>query len=148
MLSAVSRASRSKVALSRLIIDGKPLPDWVIEETERISHRAYSTGFYSGTEPGQTTESAGYIRKWDVGAVCVGEENGYVKLAQRNRFFSGETVSVLEPGREPYDLVLDEIYNENIEKIDVAPHATMTVYLKTDKKISRGAYLRVKRDNS
>lgn len=127
---------------------GEPLPQWVIEETERISHRAYSTGFYSGNEPGQTTESAGYIRKWDVGAVCVGEENGYIKLAQRNRFFRGETVSVLEPGREPYDLVLDEIYNENMEAIDVAPHATMTVYLKCNKKISKGAYLRVRRDNT
>ena len=124
---------------------GRGLPAWVVEETERISHRAYSTGFYSGNEPGQTTESAGYIRKWDVGAVCLGEENGFVKLSQRNRFFRGETVSVLEPGVEPYDITLDEIYNESIEPIESAPHATMTVYLKTDRRIGKGAYLRVKR---
>lgn len=126
---------------------GKALPDWVIEETERISHRAYSTGFYSGNEPGQTTESAGYIRKWDVGAVSVGMENGMVKLSQRNRFFRGETVSVLEPGCEPYDIVLDEIFNEAMEPIEAAPHATMTVYLKTDREIKKGAYLRVRRGN-
>ena len=129
------------------VLSGKPLPAWVVEETERISHRAYSTGFYSGEEPGQNIESAGYIRKWDVGAVCVGEENGYVKLAQRNRFFRGETVSVLEPGKEPYDLTLDEIFNENMEPIESAPHATMTVYLKTDRPIQKGAYFRVRRDN-
>ncbi|MBP3705291.1 MAG: U32 family peptidase C-terminal domain-containing protein [Clostridia bacterium] len=143
-VACITNAYRNAIDIA---FAGNPLPAWVVEETERISHRAYSTGFYSGEEPGQTTESAGYIRKWDVGAVCVGEENGMVKLSQRNRFFRGETVSVLEPGSEPYDLTLDEIYNENMEPIEAAPHATMTVYLKTDRKIQKGAYLRVKRDN-
>ena len=68
-----------------------------------------------------------------------------VKLSQHNRFFRGETVSVLEPETEPYDITLSEIFNENMEPIESAPHATMTVYLKADKKISKGAYLRVRR---
>lgn len=124
---------------------GKPLPQWVIEETDKISHRAYSTGFYNGEEPGQTPEMGGYIRHWDIGAICVGEENGYVRLTQRNRFFRGETVSVLEPGAEPYDLMLNEIFDDALTPIEVAPHATMTVFLKTDRKIKPGAFLRVKR---
>ena len=103
------------------------------------------TGFYSGHEPGQTVNSGGYIRGWDVAAVCTGEENGMMRLSQRNRFFRGETVSVLEPGEVPYDLTLSEIYNEDMEPIESAPHATMTVYLKTDRKIKEGAFLRVKR---
>lgn len=80
-------------------MNGKPLPQWVVDETEKISHRAYSTGFYNGHEPGQTVNSGGYIRGWDVAAVCAGEENGMVRLSQRNRFFRGETVSVLEPAK-------------------------------------------------
>lgn len=127
------------------VVNGEPLPQWVVDETEKISHRAYSTGFYSGHEPGQTVNSGGYIRGWDVAAVCTGEENGMVRLSQRNRFFRGETVSVLEPGEVPYDLTLSEIYNEDMESIEAAPHATMTVYLKTDRKIKEGAFLRVKR---
>lgn len=127
------------------VMNGEPLPQWVVDETEKISHRAYSTGFYSGHEPGQTVNSGGYIRGWDVAAVCTGEENGMVRLSQRNRFFRGETVSVLEPGEVPYDLTLSEIYNEDMEPIEAAPHATMTVYLKTDRKIKEGAFLRVKR---
>ena len=127
------------------VMNGQPLPQWVVDETEKISHRAYSTGFYSGHEPGQTVNSGGYIRGWDVAAVCTGEENGMVRLSQRNRFFRGETVSVLEPGEVPYDLTLSEIYNEDMESIEAAPHATMTVYLKTDRKIKEGAFLRVKR---
>ena len=127
------------------VMNGEPLPQWVVDETEKISHRAYSTGFYSGHEPGQTVNSGGYIRGWDVAAVCTGEENGMMRLSQRNRFFRGETVSVLEPGEVPYDLTLSEIYNEDMEPIESAPHATMTVYLKTDRKIKEGAFLRVKR---
>lgn len=127
------------------VMNGEPLPQWVVDETEKISHRAYSTGFYSGHEPGQTVNSGGYLRGWDVAAVCTGEENGMVRLSQRNRFFRGETVSVLEPSEVPYDLTLSEIYNEDMESIEAAPHATMTVYLKTDRKIKEGAFLRVKR---
>ena len=127
------------------VMNGEPLPQWVVDETEKISHRAYSTGFYSGHEPGQTVNSGGYIRGWDVAAVCTGEENGMMRLSQRNRFFRGETVSVLEPGEVPYDLTFSEIYNEDMEPIESAPHATMTVYLKTDRKIKEGAFLRVKR---
>lgn len=127
------------------VLAGKPLPQWVIDETEKISHRAYSTGFYSGQEPGQTPDNGGYIRKWDVAAVCTGEENGYIRLAQRNRFFRGKTVSVLEPNAEPYALELNELYDETMTPIEAAPHATMTVYLKTDRKIKKGAFLRVKR---
>ena len=77
--------------------------------------------------------------------MCTGEGNGMMRLSQRNRFFRGETVSVLEPGEVPYDLTLSEIYNEDMEPIESAPHATMTVYLKTDRKIKEGAFLRVKR---
>ena len=127
------------------VMNGEPLPQWVVDETEKISHRAYSTGFYSGHEPGQTVNSGGYIRGWDVAAVCTGEGNGMMRLSQRNRFFRGETVSVLEPGEVPYDLTLSDIYNEDMEPLESAPHATMTVYLKTDRKIKEGAFLRVKR---
>ncbi len=36
--------------------------DWIVGELDKISHRAYSTGFYFGSEPGQETENGGYIR--------------------------------------------------------------------------------------
>lgn len=126
---------------------GESLPRNIVDETEKISHREYSTGFYFGGEPGQTVGNGGYIRNYDVVAICLGEENGMVKLKQRNRFFSGKTADVLEPDAEPYTVKLDEIYDAYMNKIDVANHAEMIVYLKTDKKIAPGAYLRVKRED-
>lgn len=126
-------------------LSGTPLPAWVLAETEKISHRPYSTGFYNGHEPGQATESGGYIRGWDVAAVSEGTENGFVRLSQRNRFFRGDTVSVLEPGKAPYDLVLSEIFNDEMEPIDAAPHAVMTVFLRHDGFIPKGSFLRIAR---
>lgn len=122
------------------------LPEDILIETEKISHREYSKGFYFKEEPGQTPESGGYIRKYDVVAVCEGNEDGFVKLKQRNKFLKGAKADVLEPNRPAYIVSLDEIYDKYMNPIESAPHAEMTVYLKTDEKISKGAYLRVKRN--
>lgn len=129
---------------------GAPLLSDILEETEKISHRAYSTGFTFGGEPGQTPESGGYIRHYEVVAVCEGTENGMVKLRQRNRFFRGETADILEPGRTgatdgAVTACLDELYNGEGEPIEAAPHAEMTVYWKTQCRPAPGAFLRVRR---
>lgn len=123
------------------------LPSSITEETEKISHREYSKGFYFGDEPGQTIGSGGYIRHYDVVAVSEGRdsESGMIKLKQRNKFLKGAVADVLEPYKEPFEVKLDEIYNEKMEPIESAPHAEMTVYLKTDTDIGRDAFLRIKR---
>lgn len=124
-------------------VNGKEPPDWVFEELEKISHRPYSTGFYLGGEPGQETAKGGYVRHWDVGAICTGEANGLLRLSQRNRFFKGETMSVLEPGSEPFSITLEELYNESMEPIEAAPHATMTAFAKVNRPVKPGAFLRI-----
>ena len=121
-----------------------PLPGWIREELNKISHREYCTGFYFGKNPGQIYANGGYIREYEVAAVAEGEENGLVKLSQRNRFFRGETLDVLEPGGEPYLLTIEEMFNEAMDPIEAAPHATMTVYAKCSRIPVPGALLRRK----
>ncbi|WP_283608619.1 peptidase U32 family protein [Faecalispora anaeroviscerum] len=120
---------------------GEPLPEWIAEELNKISHREYSTGFYFGT-PGQVYQNGGYVRDYEVAAVCEGWENGVATLSQRNRFFRGDTVDVLEPGAQPYLLTLNELYDAEMSPIEAAPHATMRVLVKTEHPINRGALLR------
>ena len=121
--------------------NGKLSP-WIAEELNKISHREYSTGFYFGNEPGQVYANGGYVREYDVVAICEGYKDGVATLSQRNRFFKGDTVDVLEVGREPYTVTLDDIYDANLNPIDVAPHATMTVLVKCEAPIAKGALLR------
>ncbi len=124
---------------------GEPLPEDILEETEKLSHREYSTGFYLGGEPGQIPGDDRYVRNYEVVAVCEENVNGLVTLRQRGKFFRGETVDVLQPGTAPFTAGLEEIWNENREPIASAPHAEMKVYWRTGAPVVPGAYLRVKR---
>ncbi|MEE8706044.1 MAG: U32 family peptidase [Oscillospiraceae bacterium] len=125
-------------------VNGTPLTVWAEEELHKISHREYSHGFYLGQEPGQNLGSGGYVREYEVIAVCESYENGTAVLKQRNRFFAGETADVMEPGKAPYLLPLTELYDENGEPLQNANHAEMKVLLKTEIPIAPGAFLRHK----
>lgn len=122
-----------------------PVSPWIVEELDKISHRPYSTGFYLGGEPGQETVQGGYVRNYEVIAVCEDYHDGIAILSQRNRFFRGETADVLEVGEQPFNLPLDELFDQDGQPIESAPHATMTVLLKTERPLKRGAILRHRR---
>ena len=121
------------------------LPASILEETEKISHRTYSTGFYFGDEPGEMPDRGQYTRNYELVAICQGREGDYLRLTQRNRFFAGQEVDILQPGREPVLATLEQLKNGDWEPIEKAPHAEMTVYWKTDLEVQPGAYLRVKK---
>ena len=124
---------------------GEPLPASILEETEKISHRPYSHGFYFGGEPGQTPDRSHYARNYELVAVCEGREGNCLRLRQRNRFFQGQVADVLQPGKEPFTAELSQLYNQDWEPLTVAPHAEMVVYWKTDAQVAPGAYLRIKK---
>lgn len=125
---------------------GEPLPASILEETEKISHRPYSHGFYFGGEPGQTVDRSHYARGYELVAICLGREGDRLRLTERNRFFKGQQVDILQPGKLSFTASLDELFNEEGEPLEVAPHAEMTVYWKTDLPVEPGAYLRVKKE--
>ncbi len=77
--------------------EGRPLDPVWREEVEKVSHRHYSTGFYFG-EPGQYTDSARYIRNWQVVAVVTEcDDQGNAVLSLRNKFRSGDPVELVGP---------------------------------------------------
>ena len=77
--------------------------------------------------------------------MCLGREGPFLRLAQRNRFFRGDMADILQPGKPSVTAPLTDIFNEDREPIDAAPHAEMAVYWKTDLEVAPGAYLRIKR---
>lgn len=122
------------------------LAPWIKEEVNKVSHREYNTGFFFGSEPGQVTGNGGYIRDYDVVAMC--EESGadYNTITQRNKFFVGDTLDILPPGGMSFEVKVLEIKNERGEVVESTPHAMEKLYLKTDREIPTGSYLRKKRD--
>ena len=127
---------------------GDPLPEAILRETEKISHRPYSHGFYFGGEPGQTVDRSHYTRGYELVAICQGREGKCLRLTQRNRFFQGQEVDILQPGKPSFTATLDRLYNQDREPLSVAPHAEMIVYWETDADVPAGAYLRVKKSQN
>ena len=69
-------------------------------------------------------------------------ENGRTFCRQRNRFFDGERLEVLQRGVEPYEITVKDLRDENGEKIEKAPHPMMTVSFESERDIPADALIR------
>ena len=89
-----------------------PDPVWR-DEVEHVSHRHYSTGFFFG-QPGQYTESARYIRTWQVCAIVLScDETGWAKLSLRNKFAKGDEVEIVGPDLRPFSITVPLMEDED-----------------------------------
>lgn len=123
------------------------VPQWILDEMEKMSHREYTTGFNFGPmKNGQVLDTGGYIRRWDVCALFNSYSNGRLVVDQRNRFYQGDILEVVEPNKKPYQITVEDLYNETAdEKVDVANKATNTYSFKCDIPISSDAIFRRQR---
>lgn len=123
------------------------LKPWIKEELEKISHREYNTGFYFGKEPGQVTSNGGYIRKYDVVAVCEETiDDTTAIITQRNKFLVGDTLDVLPPSGIPYDVKCISLTNEYGQSVEAAPHPMQKLTIKSDKAIEKVSVIRKKKE--
>lgn len=121
------------------------LKTWIKEELDKISHREYNTGFYLGHEPGQVTDNGGYIRHYDVVAVCENSKETECEITQRNKFFVGDELDVLPPDGIPFltkCLSLKDVHGHSREN---APHAMERLFMTTDKPIPKSSVIRRKK---
>lgn len=119
------------------------------DELCKVSHRPYTTGFYFGKpdENSQVYTSSSYIRDYDlVGIVqSYDSETGVAAVSQRNRFFKGDEVEIIQPQKPFFTQTVDFMTDENGNEIEVANHAEQTVKFKTAEPVTAGAMLRKKR---
>lgn len=123
------------------------VPQWILDEMEKMSHREYTTGFNFGPiKNGQVLDTGGYIRTWDVCALYKDYADGRLVVTQRNRFYQGEELEVVEPNKKPYKILVEDLFNitEN-EKSDVANKATNTYSFKCSTPVSPDAIFRRQR---
>ena len=103
----------------------------------QVSHRQYSTGFYFGEDNKQIYENSSYIRNADIVGVvkAYDEETKIATIEQRNKVLEGDTVQVLSPVGEVYTVTLNELKDQNGEKIESAPRAQMIFEAKLEKAV-------------
>lgn len=126
--------------------DNYSLAPWIKQELNKISHREYNTGFFLGNEPGQVHSNGGYIREYDVIAICEDYKDGKAYISQRNRFFKGDIADVLPPNGVPFELpITDIIVADSQLSVDSAPHPMQKLIIPTQIKVPAGSLLRKKR---
>lgn len=127
--------------------DDFKVSQWILDEMEKMSHREYTTGFNFGPiVNGQVLNTGGYIRNWDVCALYNNYKDGRLIVDQRNRFFEGDVLEVVEPDKKPYKITVKELYNETAgEYSGVANKATNTYSFQCDIPVSSDAIFRRQR---
>jgi putative protease len=122
---------------------GRPIdPVWA-EETNRISHRPYSTGFYYG-EPGEYYADSRYIRDWQVIAIVTDcDDDGNAVLSLRNKFRVGDAVELIGPGVRPYALAVpDTMTDADGARLEEPRTPQMAFHMKFPRKIPPLSMLR------
>ena len=119
--------------------------EWV-EELDKVSHRAYTTGFYYGrpTEKDQIYGTSSYTQTSDfVGLVLdYDEKTGFATVEQRNNMKVGQKIEIFQPHLAGYRQILQEMYNDEGEAIQVAPHPQQIVKIRMDKPVEPYGILR------
>ena len=119
--------------------------EWV-EELDKVSHRAYTTGFYYGrpTEKDQIYGTSSYTQTSDfVGLVLdYNEKTGFATVEQRNNMKVGQEIEIFQPHLAGYRQILQEMYNDEGEAIQVAPHPQQIVKIRMDKPVEPYGILR------
>ena len=117
-VGAVTNAYRH--ALDAAVSGAQLDPVWV-RETEQISHRPYSTGFYFG-EPGQYTSESAYFSGAEVCAVVDGMQDGRPLLSQRNKFSRGDTLELVTPDAPPVTFKAEDMRDPDGTPLETVPH--------------------------
>lgn len=111
-------------------------PKW-LEDVSKSSHREFSTGFYFGKPQKQIYDSSSYIRTHDIVGLVLDydKETKIATIEQRNRVFKGERVEILTSKGQNFELTIENMWNEEGQEIEVAPHPQMIYKIKSEKEL-------------
>lgn len=125
------------------------LPEWVLREPYKVTHREYCTGFYYPDSPAQESVTrGGYISDW----LWLGTAVDYDAAAQRltvlsrNKIVPGQQVEFLIPGTEPilFEIPPTGIRDEVGETASEINHPAHEFSFPCERSIPPGAMLRGK----
>ena len=120
--------------------DNFEFDEFYANELEKAANRQTSTGFFYGT----ATEKQQLFNLRDehptqefvIRVLDYDKETGLAKIEQRNHFKVGQTVEFFSPNQDNFNMEITEIYNEKMEKIEVANHPMETLFIKMTKEVA------------
>ena len=119
--------------------------EW-IEELGKVSHRAYTTGFFLGktTEADQIYGSSSYEQTSDfVGLVrAYDAESGLATVEQRNNMKLGQEIEIFQPMGASFRQELREMWDADGQPITAAPHPQQLVRIRMTQAVEENSILR------
>ena len=131
--------------------------EW-LRELESVSHREYCTGYYLDDcrKESHLASTLGYIREkayfaiaqaYDEAALPEGlvahtDGGSLARFKQKNKICVGDSTELLTPGQIGRPFVVEEIYNEEGEFMEAAPHPSQIIYVRVPYKVKEGDILR------
>ncbi|QNH53727.1 U32 family peptidase [Selenomonas timonae] len=119
--------------------------EW-IEELGKVSHRAYTTGFFFGktTEVDQIYGSSSYEQTTDfVGLVrAYDAESGLATVEQRNNMKLGQEIEIFQPHGASFRQELAEMWGADGQSITAAPHPQQIVRIRMMQAVEGNSILR------
>lgn len=120
------------------------------DELCKASHREFTHGFYYNkpTDKDQNYLTSDYTRDYSfVGLVGTHDEaTGLTNVEQRNKFSVGDTVEIFGPGTPYYEEVIEEMYNEEGEAVESAPHPQEKLKIRFNKTPGEGFIMRKRKE--
>ena len=123
--------------------------DYYREEIAKCTYRQFTTGFYYGKtdENAQIYDANTYIKEYTyLGIVQDVDEQGMVKIYQRNKFSVGEEIEVMLPDGSNRRLKVLGLQDENRMPVDAAPHPKQEIWIDFGEELEKGWLLRRKED--
>jgi putative protease len=116
------------------------------DELCKASHREFTHGFYYNkpTDKDQNYLTSEYTRDYSfVGLVReTDEKTGLTTVEQRNKFSVGDTVEIFGPRTHYYEETIKEMYNEEGEAVESAPHPQQILRIRFERTPGEGFIMR------
>lgn len=145
-VASVTRVYRE--AIDRYMVDPSHYQvkkEW-LEELEKVSHRAYTTGFYfhKTTADDQIYGTTSYIQTHDFVGLVKGYDpkTGLALVEQRNHMKVGEEIEIMQPHGGIFKQKISAMYDSEKNPIEVAPHPQQLVFMPMEQAVHEYAMLR------
>ena len=146
MVTKIYREALDDLAQDRALYESKKA--YYKEMLSQVSHRSYTTGFYL-QQPGpeeQVYDSADYVKHIDfVGKVLSASNHELAIVEQRGKFSVGDELYLMPKKGELILFRIDQIFDENGNMQESAPHAQQKLKIHLPKEACEGAILVKKR---
>ena len=124
--------------------------EWMTE-LKKASHREFTTGFYfhQPTNLDQNYQTSAYTREYSFTGLVLdyNEATRMATVEQRNKMVLGDEIEIMGPRRDFFTQVLDEMYAEEGNPVQSAPHPQQILQIRMQQPVHQFDMFRKRKDS-